>query len=46
MRLRKFNLYAKLSKCEFTTEKVEFLGFIISILGVSINKSRVRTVRD
>lgn len=45
-RLRKFNLYAKLSKCEFATEKVEFLGFIVSILGVAMDESRVDTIRD
>lgn len=43
-RLRRFDLYASLKKCEFFTTKVEFLSFIILINGVSIDKRRVDTI--
>jgi hypothetical protein len=45
-RLRQFKLYAKLSKCEFRTKKVDFLGFIISPKGISIEPSRVAAVKE
>ena len=45
-RLRQYKLYGNLKKCEFSTTKVEFLGFIVSTEGVSMDAERVRTVRD
>jgi hypothetical protein len=36
----------KLLKCEFSTERVEFLGFIITIEGVVMEPSRVDTICD
>ena len=45
-RLRKYALYASLKKCEFFIEEVEFLGFIIGVVGVSIDKRRVEIVKD
>ena len=33
-RLRKNNLFYKLSKCEFNIKEVEFLGFLIEIEGI------------
>jgi predicted DNA-binding protein YlxM (UPF0122 family) len=45
-RLRENGLYAKLSKCEFSTDRVEFLGFVITTEGVVMEPSRVDTIRD
>lgn len=45
-RLRRFSLYASLKKCEFFTTEVEFLGFIVSTSGVSMDKRRVETIRE
>ena len=45
-RLRKFQLYANPAKCQFLTESVEFLGFVISVDGVSMDPSRVATIVD
>ena len=40
-RLRQNRLYIKLSKCAFFTQEVDFLGFCISVDGVSMNPRRV-----
>ena len=45
-RLRKHGLYAKLSKCRFNTETVEFLGFVIGPEGTAMEKSRVKTIQE
>ena len=36
-RLREYSLYIKLSKCEFNTIELTFLGYQISIIDISIN---------
>lgn len=43
-RLRKAGLYAKPSKCVFYQDKVEFLGFVLSARGVSIDPQRVTDI--
>ena len=43
-RLRQYQLYAKLSKCQFFTTQVEFLRFIISIDDVTMNSSKVEAI--
>ena len=40
-RLRKHKLYAKLSKCFFNVEEVEFLRFIISSIKVKPDSDRI-----
>jgi len=45
-RLRQYNLYANLKKCQFKTKSVEFLGFVVSTEGVSMEPSRVQTVQE
>ncbi len=44
-RLRKFKLYASLKKCEFFITKVNFLKFVIFIESVSMNSSRINTIK-
>ena len=44
-RLRKFRLYAKLSKCAFKTDTVNFLGFVITPRGIEMEKSRIETIK-
>ena len=43
-RLREYKLYCNLKKCEFLTDRVEFLGFRVATDGVSIDKSRIEHV--
>jgi Reverse transcriptase (RNA-dependent DNA polymerase) len=45
-RLRQYNLYTKLSKCLFSIEELEFLDYIIGILGISMDYRKVVTIRD
>ncbi|SPC65051.1 related to Gag-pol polyprotein [Ustilago sp. UG-2017b] len=45
-RLRSNRLFAKLSKCEFHTKTVEFLGYIIKQTGIEMDPGKVRTVKE
>ncbi len=43
-RLRNFKLYLKLSKCEFSVDRVEFLGFVIITRGIDMEGSRIEVI--
>jgi hypothetical protein len=43
-KLQEQRLYAKLSKCEFWTKRVAFLGHVISKGGISVDPSKVQDV--
>jgi len=43
-RLRMYRLYAKLSKCVFDTDTVEFLGFIVDPTAVKMDPTRIETI--
>ena len=43
-RLRENVLYAKLEKCSFDCKQVEFLGYVISSKGISMDPAKVQTV--
>jgi hypothetical protein len=45
-RLRKFALYTSFKKYKFFTDTVEFLGYTVSVAGVSMDKSRISTVEE
>jgi hypothetical protein len=45
-RLRDNGLYAKVEKCEFDTDTVEWLVFVISPHGVEMDKAKVQTVLE
>ena len=42
--LRKENLFANLKKCEFMTSRITFLGFIVTLEGVSTDPKKIRSV--
>lgn len=45
-RLRDVGLYAKGEKCEFHQEHVEFLGFVITSKGLTMDKKKVQAVLE
>ncbi|KAJ1018486.1 hypothetical protein NDA18_006637 [Ustilago nuda] len=45
-RLRNNRLFAKLSKCEFHTKIVKFLGYIIKLTGIKMDPEKVHTVKE
>jgi len=42
--LREKGLYAKLSKCEFWMDEVQFLGHVISAQGIAVDPAKVDAV--
>ena len=42
--LREKHLYAKLSKCEFWMDEVQFLGHVISAQGIAVDPAKVEAV--
>jgi hypothetical protein len=45
-RLRENGLYAKLEKCTFDCKKMEFLGYVISAKGISMDPAKVKAVLE
>ena len=45
-RLREHKLYAKFSKYEFWLDRVQFLGHVLTLDGVSVVPSKVQDVFD
>lgn len=45
-RLRDAKLYVKLSKCEWHTQRTEYLGYIVTPEGISIDPERVKTITE
>lgn len=45
-RLRKYDLYVNLAKCRFMVTSVEFLGYVISNHGISMDPSRVEAIKS
>ena len=43
-KLRKFNLFVKLSKCIFDALEIEFVGFIVGQEGISMDPDHIKTI--
>ena len=44
--LCKAGLYAKAEKCEFHSESVEYLGYILSPSGLTMSDNKVKIIQD
>ncbi|XP_016733447.1 uncharacterized protein [Gossypium hirsutum] len=44
--LRKESLFANLKKCTFCTNKVIFLGFVVSSEGLEVDQEKVKAIRE
>jgi hypothetical protein len=45
-RLREYSLYVNLKKCEWHTDSTEYLGYVITPEGVTIDPERVKTIQE
>ena len=45
-KLREYRLFAKSEKCEFDRTSVEFLGYIISPTGITMDERKVATITN
>ena len=44
--LRKEKLYANVKKCTLCTDKLVFLGFVVSAEGIQVDEEKVRAIRE
>ncbi|GJW70121.1 putative reverse transcriptase domain-containing protein [Tanacetum coccineum] len=44
--LKKEELYAKFSKCEFWIPKVQFLGYVIDCQGIHVDPAKIESIKD
>ena len=44
--LYKAGLYTKVEKCEFYSESVEYLGYILSPSGLTMSNNKVKIIQD
>jgi len=45
-RLQKAGLYAKAEKCEFHSDSVEYLGYVLSPSGLTMSDAKVKTIQE
>ena len=45
-KIQEHGLYAKSEKCEFDRTSVEFLGYVISTLGITMDTRNVKTIQE
>jgi len=44
-RLRKAELYTKVEKCEFHSDSIEYLGYVLSPSGLTMSDTKVKTIQ-
>ncbi|GJR68903.1 putative reverse transcriptase domain-containing protein [Tanacetum coccineum] len=44
--LKKEELYAKFSKCEFWIPKVQFIGYVIDSRGIYVDPAKIKSIKD
>ena len=45
-RLWKAGLYAKVEKCEFHSDSMEYLGYVLSPSGLTMSDAKVKTIQE
>ena len=45
-RLRKHGMYARIEKCIFSTDTVEYLGYILSPNGLTMDEEKIKIIKD
>jgi len=45
-RLQKVGLYAKVEKCEFHSDSVKYLGYVLSPSGLTMSDTKVKTIQE
>jgi len=45
-RLRKAGLYVKAEKCEFHSDSVKYLGYVLSPAGLTMSNAKVKTIQE
>ena len=45
-RLQKAGLYAKTEKCEFHSNSIEYLGYVLSPYGLTMSDAKVKTIQE
>ena len=45
-RLWKVGLYAKAEKCKFHSNSVEYLGYVLSLSGLTMSDTKVKTIQE
>jgi len=45
-RLQKAGLYAKAEKCKFHSDSVEYLGYVLSLSGLTMSDAKVKTIQE
>ena len=45
-KLREHKLFAKLSKCDFLTKRVEYLGHIVTPDGIQVDPHKIQSIKD
>jgi len=45
-RLQKAELYAKAEKCEFHLDSIKYLGYVLSLSGLTMSDAKVKTIQE
>jgi len=45
-RLQKAGLYVRAEKCEFHSDSVEYLGYVLSPSGLTMSNAKVKTIKE
>ena len=45
-KLREYHLFAKMSKCAFQLQEVEFLGHVVSSVGIKMDAAKCKAIQD